>query len=92
MAKTYHFRSQLCPACGYLFEAAGNAIGEGSPKPGDYSLCLSCGTVLEYGDKGKMLIAPEPLELPLEQLIGVRKIQRFIRERGPLQGLPRPQG
>lgn len=36
-------KQQLCPYCGYHFDAVGTDDGsEGTPSPGDASVCLNC--------------------------------------------------
>lgn len=38
-----------CPCCGAKLDAVSGISDEGSiPEPGDFSICLYCGTILEY--------------------------------------------
>lgn len=41
--------AQACPACGYRLDAHTARDGDAAPRPGDLSLCLRCGAVLEFG-------------------------------------------
>lgn len=44
-----------CPVCGTILDGAICVTEEGAmPKPGDISVCYSCGTLLQYG-KGLFL-------------------------------------
>jgi hypothetical protein len=46
-----HYRTpkQLCPHCGYLFDAIGALNSDAkTPKPGDASICLNCAEILMF--------------------------------------------
>jgi hypothetical protein len=50
MAKnTTRLPADNCPWCGYLIDAASPIDGKATPKPSDITLCLSCGSVLQFG-------------------------------------------
>lgn len=38
----------MCLRCGHMFETSTNMTGKRPPKPGDYSLCISCGCLLQF--------------------------------------------
>jgi hypothetical protein len=79
-----------CPCCGKTLDAATAIADERDPIPeaGDFSICLYCGTILEYeedfflhvasDDRLSQLNGSEPAVY--QQLIQVRNaIQTFIR-------------
>lgn len=37
-----------CPVCAHPFDDATDAFGNARPKPGDLSLCIQCGSFLEF--------------------------------------------
>ena len=76
----------LCPACGYLIDAASALAGRGAPRPGDVSMCLSCGEVLMFDDALRSVVPP-PWWLggmPPRVRLTVTQMQTLIRARGPL--------
>jgi len=47
----------LCPRCGYVLDAHGTAPGEADPAPpraGDYTICVGCVGVLQFGADGML--------------------------------------
>lgn len=57
-------QNTACPACQQRVNAATNIknkkIGQALPAPGDFTLCMFCGSILQYdaGDEGLILRAP----------------------------------
>ena len=53
---TYRIRTQLCPVCNAVLNAAtpvtelGEQVKPPSPVPGDYTVCINCASLLRYGD------------------------------------------
>jgi hypothetical protein len=43
----YRTDKQLCPYCGYLFDAVGKPTAR-MPRPGDMSLCLNCANLMVF--------------------------------------------
>jgi hypothetical protein len=42
--------ADLCPICGTPFDTASVAVGDDrAPREGDFSVCLYCGEVLQFG-------------------------------------------
>lgn len=42
---------QLCPACGYLVDAASKADGgDKRPMPGDLTMCMECQEPFQFGE------------------------------------------
>ena len=53
--RTYHTDDKRrCVVCYKKIDAASGIVGEG-PSPGDFTLCLYCGTVYKFDDKLKMI-------------------------------------
>lgn len=46
-----------CPTCGYECDAATCIHGEHRPRPGDISLCINCGDVLQFSSDYTVKIA-----------------------------------
>lgn len=47
----YDLDPHECPTCHYKMNAATNLTGQRGPKPGDLTVCFSCGQPLCFGDK-----------------------------------------
>lgn len=80
-----------CPTCGYKFDAS--TIVEGSARsiqPGDISLCMQCGEVLEYNATMQMVVSDyrDSEVLKVQKLLRseewqiTRKVLRAPRNRG----------
>lgn len=43
-----------CPKCGKLLDSTSHIMGPGArlPKPGDFSCCMYCATILRVGENG----------------------------------------
>jgi len=76
-----------CPKCGYAVDSATELHHEPvKPSAGDFSLCLSCGSLLRF-DRELLLghaSADELDELDDAQRSEIRKAQRYILQRGPI--------
>lgn len=59
---------QTCPACGAKHDAATCATGKDKPDPGDLSICIRCGSALQFGPDFELLLLSrlELLALPAE--------------------------
>jgi len=78
---------RLCPACGYVIDAAAAATAPRPPRAGDIGICLSCAAILILDDDGlpDRLASPTDLDrLRTEALEQAREAVDFIRSRGPL--------
>jgi hypothetical protein len=82
---------QLCPLCGYEFEAT-TALKDGvRPGEGDFSVCVNCAVVMRY-DANLRLVrssineASPALRAQLEIVVAGLKV---MRERVELPGLKR---
>ena len=74
----------LCPACGYAADRTVSIDTSARPKPGDASLCMSCGEASIWQD-GMLLRLPtekEASELSWDSRIWIA--QKYIRARGPI--------
>jgi len=80
----------LCPTCGYEPDYASNMTGKASPRPGDYSLCINCGTLLVFDDDLKLAEFEGLPQITLDALVKIRLSQAFIRNRGPLHPNDKP--
>jgi len=72
---------QMCPSCGYVFDAATEAIeAKAKPKPGDVALCLNCINVGIYNADLSVRPATEAeiaaFDAGTKKLIGQARIAR----------------
>ena len=78
---------QLCPKCGQELDSM-TAVGHDCPpEPGDITVCIGCGTVLEYD--GTKLVAGSIDSLDVAGKHTVRRVQAAIaamREKGQGDG------
>lgn len=85
MNGTTHFdRCRACPECGHQFTAATDAYGVDTPKPGDVSFCIQCGTLLVF-DGSLSPVRPTPAELA--DLERCEEWPRIIRAQQVLRSL-----
>lgn len=58
----------LCPNCGNLLECASHLSDDSlKPRPGDYSICIGCGTVLRFTSDMKVTEVTEDEFLSLNR-------------------------
>jgi hypothetical protein len=85
--RTTHLKPDRCPACLYRLDAAIAAFKDVTPSPGDFTVCIQCGAVLEFdnnlhvqkvSEQGKQKIAGTPqLAIQLARVVeGVQRIKR----------------
>jgi hypothetical protein len=61
--KLFNARKQGCPMCDLPINAASLVSGEGSPGPGDITVCVHCKAILTYGEAMELQPAkPEAIE------------------------------
>lgn len=79
----------LCPICSYRMDAHEALDGKPmeTPKPGDFSLCLSCGELLTFDDGGGFAVAQSTSGLSRYEINKVKVAQRIIRKRGRIGGI-----
>lgn len=50
MSRTTRHQASACPSCGYVMDASTAVTDPNAvPKPGDLTICIKCGTPLQYG-------------------------------------------
>lgn len=72
-----------CPTCGKPFNAAGHLEPhQAGPKSGDFSVCLSCATVLIFTDdlRTRRMSEEERSQLSDEQRDSIRQAVRTVRQ------------
>lgn len=47
--KTLRLPVDHCPWCGYRFDATSGVAHDNTPSPGDFTVCISCASVLQFG-------------------------------------------
>jgi hypothetical protein len=61
-----------CSTCGYTFEMCSSLTGTSGPQAGDYTLCIECGEIFQFGPE--MELRPTRYRNRL-----LRRAQKFIR-------------
>jgi hypothetical protein len=70
-----------CPWCDYRADAATPIEGEGTPGPGDFALCLKCGSVNQYDPSMELQKVSDPevrKQLSAEQYTQLHKARRVL--------------
>jgi hypothetical protein len=76
-----------CPQCGKRFDRASSVINDHArPSPGDFSLCIACGTVLRFTDDLSVRLATHDEVAALDpihraQVLYTQRVVRHFRER-----------
>lgn len=72
-----------CPVCSHVLDSATGVPGQGDarPKPGDLSVCLKCGEVLEFAADMSITVASVASLMALDATGAamLEKAQRLIR-------------
>lgn len=70
-----------CPECGYRMDAATATRGNARPRPGDLTLCLSCGAILEFDQDVAPVAMPagRMADLDDDTRHELRRVQLLIR-------------
>lgn len=48
ITRNHDMPKDRCPVCAHGFDDATDAFGNRRPKPGDLSMCIQCGSFLEF--------------------------------------------
>jgi transcription initiation factor IIE alpha subunit len=70
-----------CPACGVKINAVTSTDGLAVPQAGDVSVCLKCGSMLEFNEDltVKLIDLQELNTMEQETITTLKKIQDYIR-------------
>lgn len=70
-----------CEGCGYVFDMASNLTSKEPPRVGDLSVCLKCGNIGAFTEKGTVreLSVKELGELPLYIIHKLKRIESARR-------------
>lgn len=76
-----------CPKCHYEMSRAACLEGDYEPSAGDLSVCLNCGTMLEYNDilVLKLLTDEVWFTLDIQTIATLDAASKAIKARGPLK-------
>lgn len=80
------FPTDVCPSCGCVFDRVTGITERFVPKPGDVTICFSCGAVLMFGPDMRTEAAPPDVEADLPD--DVQALIRHIRRRGVIRRDP----
>lgn len=64
----HNVKPAACPNCEKVMDGAANLVGQGSPEPGDYTLCYYCRAWLVFTDVSSLRRATP------EEVADIRKI------------------
>lgn len=80
-----NFKKDQCPYCLYKVDSV-TEIHKSCrlPRPGDFSVCLSCGGFLRYNNELMLEPTDDLSDLSPEAFAYIKKAQDYIRQRGPL--------
>lgn len=74
--------ANFCPSCARQLDMATDPTEKAVPKPGDFSVCLYCCQVLQFGPQ--LQLAARDLDtLPIETRIRLRDYIHAIKTMGP---------
>jgi hypothetical protein len=82
--ETHSMPEQHCVCCGSPLDAATEITAmQGAPKPGDVSMCINCGEVMEFDKDLKLVPATvkSMLEIGERARAVVGRAQKLIRRR-----------
>lgn len=78
-----------CPECGKLLDAATGIQSQPeisismtnsfAPVPGDFSVCIQCGTILRFNEKMQLIIPDSLDELDPEQIKYLQNMSNLIK-------------
>lgn len=77
-----------CPRCGYYMDCHTAGPDSAPPRPGDASICLNCGELLEYDANLKLIEMSDALQEQLQKqgdFSTLMKNQLYIAKRGPIR-------
>lgn len=72
----------FCPFCFWQLDAATNMEGPDAPQPGDFTVCIECAGVLQYGPD-MQLLASSLLEVPMHSRLSFAKVVQTIKTLRP---------
>jgi hypothetical protein len=56
-SKIHRTVANLCPTCGHTLDAVSEmGSGDREPEPGDASMCIACGELLEFGEDMQLIL------------------------------------
>lgn len=86
MGATKDLPVSTCPHCQYEMDACTSVDGDAVPKEGDISVCLNCGSFLEFNHELGLDLYPDSnlLDLPDEMRLQLTRARMLITERGPV--------
>ena len=79
----HHSIPHPCPYCGQLQDSLTNAIGDGGPEAGSYTLCFKCGAICVLGPNlERQKMDPAEFEkIPVELKKKLRKIGNLLKKK-----------
>jgi hypothetical protein len=81
---TTRLAANRCPHCDHLLDTATHHDGKPEkPSPGDWSVCIDCGGLLQFNAELRMVagLAGELAREPAETRALIARMQRHVRER-----------
>jgi hypothetical protein len=75
---TTRMQARWCPNCFYKLDATTSMYGEHAPKPGDFTVCAQCASVLRFKE-GMDVVLSSLLEIPVHSRMGFAKVVQLIK-------------
>ena len=72
--QTTRIAPDVCPRCGYRVDTA--SAPSGTPRPSDFSICLSCLSVNRFGDDLKLRRCPDSEWTAMPEADEIRRYRR----------------
>jgi hypothetical protein len=82
---THRTTPTLCPTCGHKLDAATGLDHDHKPSPGDLSVCIQCGEILEFDEEIKLILISEGT---IEKL-DLETMEDLVRTRDAIKALRR---
>lgn len=82
--------SPKCPVCAKTLNGAAAVGHDSAPEPGDVTICIGCGTVLEFGPDRKSYSAISDDEMFAR--LDVDQVNEFLRVRSAILHLNKSKG
>jgi hypothetical protein len=79
----------LCPFCGHTFDAASSVVSPKSrPRPGDFSVCIECVSLLTFDDRLRPTIPPASRKIGKRERREIEVTMAMLRAMHRTIGVP----
>ena len=89
--RSYSTPRAKCPVCSYQTDRAGATEDDGAPRPGDLTVCLNCGELMEFDERLEFRQLGEEEKAKAMQHGDAARIVETIKARGPIRRMERTE-